>query len=307
MGSLDDLKEWGMRPEAWRELTRGDLLFRDLREAVRARKVVGLMEVVQKCERFAVDPKTRHAWEIARTLFWCAEQAARFPDFYRTEIDRVCFALADTPSFIKCEETFAWLCIRTLLDAAARRVEVPVAVWDSPKGDEEGFVATLVLEAVEGGPGHLIHHPQDVFCTAADDQFRNSMQAAWTAATRQVGKAASQVRCDGLWRLLREGQPLPEVRGGSASGAAARGWWFALQGKVPDPEVIVIAQMDAQGVLTQVDTRGVRPKVQAIASGGRFDTIVVASEENRLEAERTLREKEKLGPIRVVNLDASDA
>jgi hypothetical protein len=98
---------------------------------------------------------------------------------------------------------------------------------------------------------------------------------------------------------------VPEVRGRSAGGAAALGWYHALRGTVPDERVIVLAQVDRAGRLTGVE--GVPAKVRAIAAGGRFDTIVVAGEENQREAEDTLRELGKLGIIRVKNLRDSDA
>jgi hypothetical protein len=309
VGLLDDLKDWGKRPEAWRDLTRCGRLFQELREAVRARTVAGLIPAVEECKAFVVDVKTRHAWETVRTLVWCAEEAANFPDFYRNEIDRNFFAISRTPAFIKSAEPFAWTCIRTFLDAPSRAVEVHAAVWDEPQGEDEGFMATLVLEAMDGGPTDLVHHPADVFCTMTDDQFRVSMQNAWIAAGKLVSKQRPDLRCHGRWRLLRDGQPLAEVRGGSAGGAAGWGWWYALQGKVPDPEVIVIAQVDAAGILTGVDPPGIRPKVRAIARDGRFDTIVVASGQNQSDAVTALLDlppqvKINVGIIKVVDLNS---
>jgi predicted S18 family serine protease len=165
---------------------------------------------------------------------------------------------------------------------------------------DRGVLATLVLDVVEPGGGQVFQHPKEAVRTYPQADFEQSMQDAWTAAKELAQKGGAQVLFDARWRLQLNEEPVLEVSGRSASGAAARGWWFALTGKVPDEGVIALAQVRADGLLEGVD--GVPAKVKAIAGDGRFDTIVVASDENHREAETALRECGKAGVIRVVNI-----
>jgi hypothetical protein len=196
-----------------------------------------------------------------------------------------------------------------LLEAPSWWAEVHVALMDERQVDNQdsAFIATLVLEAIEGRVGQIVHHPIDGFYPCGDKEFLDSMNDAWTAARALLRKQGVDVqRCDGRWRLRRrDGQPIQEVGGRSASGAAARGAWFAMQGKVPDEGVIVLAEVDSDGMLKGVS--GVDAKAKAIAADGRFDTIVVASDDNQRKAEKALKALGKLGAIRVKNLNASDA
>jgi hypothetical protein len=79
------------------------------------------------------------------------------------------------------------------------------------------------------------------------------------------------------------------VQGRSASAAAAWGWYFALSDKLPDDDIIILGQL-YQGAIRGV--KGIEAKVKAIVAyakkNGRLDTIVVANE-NKEEAEKTLK------------------
>lgn len=308
MAQLEELLQkpfWRKQAAAWRKLTAGDILFRALCEAVGQGAVGQAGEWLNSWQSLveAGDDQTRCQWHIVRVLVWCAEQAIGHPDFYRTEINRVCFALADTPEFIKRDETWAWVCLRTLLGAPNRCVEVAVAAWDERQGKEGGLIASLVTDVLAGGAGQTAHHPADAFCTRADGSFSTSMADAWATAWELIQKESGEVpRSDGRWRLLRDGSPLEEACGRSASGAAALAWYHALRGTVPDPGVIVLAEVDSNMNLRGVG--GVSPKVKAIAADGRFDTIIVAGRSNQSEAEETLCKLGKLSVIRVVNLNA---
>jgi hypothetical protein len=190
---------------------------------------------------------------------------------------------------------WAWDVTRTLLRATRRvvfRCEVTVA--GTTRG--EGVLPTLTLEVLEPGSGEVLHDPEDAFHTYADDDFLTSMQKAWGGALALAQKDARRV-WDGRWSLRqgreRGSKPVEAANGCSASGAAALGWWHALMGTVPDAGVIVIAQVDDTGQdgimrLKGVDDRWVFAKVQAIAQGPRFDTIVVASEEDEKAALQAL-------------------
>ncbi len=294
MNALDNLlavpevaAEW---PEPWRRLTTGDELFRSVCEVVRNKSLCDwkrLQDTAFSWEReylnYLPEPKRTSEmtkWDVVRRLLWCAEQAATDADFYRTEVDRVCFALADTPEFIEHDKKWAWGCIRTFLDVPirGRPVHVPVALVDESKGT--GFLTTLVLEVLDGSAGEIFHHPADAFMTYFDQEFGDSMHNAWMAAKKLAQKEGSNVLCDGRWRLLREGQPIPKVKGPSASGAAAWGWQFVITGKVPDTGVIVVAQVDEHDVTQLKGVDGVSAKVEAIAKDESFNTIVVASKDN---------------------------
>ena len=197
--------------------------------------------------------------------------------------------------FPSITRAWAWDVTRTLLRATRRvvfRCEVTVA--GTSRG--QGVLPTLTLEVLEPGSGEVVHDPEDAFHTYADDDFLTSMQKAWGGALVLAQKDARRVR-DGRWSL-RQGReqgskPVEVANGCSASGAAALGWWHVLMGTVPDAGVIVIAQVDAMGQdgiirLKGVDDRGGFAKVQAIAQDPRFDTIVVASDEDEKAALQAL-------------------
>lgn len=246
-------------------------------------------------------------WHAARRLLWCAKQASSIAKLDWDEIHRVIFTMADTPEFIKGHEGWALDCMRVLRRASVdqRSSRVSVALSDELLQDS-GSLATLVLDILKPGGGQVFHHPEDSLKSYPYPDFDKAMQDAWAAAKELARKEGTDVLFDGRWRLLdNDGRPVKEVCGRSASGAAARGWYHALRGTVPDEGVIVLAQVDITGVLQGVS--GVPAKVKTIVEDGHIDTIVVASQENRAEAEATLRTLGKLGPIRVVNLDASEA
>ena len=166
--------------------------------------------------------------------------------------------------------------------------------------DDKGVLAALLLEVLEPGSGEVFHAPEDVFLTCANADFLTSMQKAWDGAWPSAPTQEGTKRIwNGRWRLLQGkepgSQPVEVANGGSASGAAARGWWHALRQQVPDDRVIVIAQVDTvdnEGVLwlKGVDDAGVFVKTQAIAQDRQFDTIVVASEDNKEAALKALGE-----------------
>jgi hypothetical protein len=219
-------------------------------------------------------------------------------------------ALASTPAYLKGHEGWVWDCLRLLTpsshDAAGGRrvLDVPVAVEEGVQ--DTGCLCTLRLEVLELGVGHVFPHPAYTLLTELDAAFDAAMQHAWTAAWRLVPRDSSARSCDGRWRLLqRDSDIVRAVSGPSAGGAAALGWYHALRGTVPDEGLIVLTGVEPDGVLTGVG--GIRAKVTAIATDERFDTIVVATTANRREAEDALWEARKLGPIRVENLDASNA
>jgi hypothetical protein len=162
-------------------------------------------------------------------------------------------------------------------------------------------VDTLVVEVLEPGTGEAFHYPDDVFHTNLHGTFAGSMQHAFTAACQLTNRAGA----DGRWRLLQRphSQPVDVAQGESASGAAARGWWYALTHKVPDAEIVALAEVDGRGRLRGVS--GVPAKTRCIAADGRMDTLVVATAQGKDEAEAALRESGQTPVVSVVQLDTA--
>lgn len=200
--------------------------------------------------------------------------------------------------------SWAWDVTRALLDKPrhiVRSCEIPVAGTK----DADGFLATLVLEVLEPGCGEVFHAPQDAFHTRPDEAFAAAMWDAWRGACqRAMARGVTVHTRDGRWRLLQMHTPILEANDRSASGAAARGWWFALRNKVPDKGVLVLAQVDPADPTRLKGVNKVYEKTQAIAADQRkhVDTIVIATAANREEAEDALGQVKPWGPIRVVPL-----
>lgn len=309
---------------AYRELIKGDTLFRALDQLLHPVRLpaesLRWMELCrgQLFEDRAEEPAATRKWECARDMVWCALQAVEYlsgnqdklPTRQQYEMNRSIQEIADPPEFLRGDtdrESWAVGCIDAFIRPPTKSIRVPVAVEKTDDGS--GSLATLHLEILQPGTGQLIHHPADKLATSFHKSFADSMGDARQAAKTLAGK---DELFDSRWRLLQDsGAPLSlSVSGHSASGAAAWGWHCALTGKVYDPRVIVLAEIDSSGVLSPVN--GVQAKTQAIADCGRFDTIVVADgrdksakDHNQTVAERVLRESGKLGPIRVVNLHAA--
>lgn len=306
---------WGGNSKEWQDLL--VRLFRSLQDALARRLPIDFAAQYARLDQWLPfvggasgeeEAKRSRQWATARRMLWSFEQASTSAPPDSTHIGRVCFTLADTPEFIKGHEAWTLDCIRALRrgGAGGTLLRVPVALSDEILRST-GAIATLDLEVLEPGGGQVFPHPKDSLRTHPHVDFEASMQQAWTAAKTLVRRDAPDILRDGRWRLEMGGHPVSEVSGRSASGAAAWGWWFALQGKMPDAELIVIAQIDAEGVLSGVDPRGIGPKVQAIACDDRFDTIVGADAGNQAEGVEALVEVHRSGigkshSIRIVDL-----
>lgn len=318
---------WSHRVEVWRQLTSGATLFTHLAALLRqASPAHGLLDVASWWKASHVDrlPEgtarvtAQRRWEVLGRMLWCFKQSAALRSSDLHDTDRLLEMLRqELPAFSargieprrldegrtarrEAEEAWAYMCMRSLLGVQPlRRVIVPVALCDPERGDEGGFVATLELELLSGGARQLAPHPAAAFEIICHDEFDLSMNRAWRAAAAAV---RLERPCDGRWRL-RRGAPFSEpaspieleaVDGASASGAALRGWWYALKGRVPDEGVVVLAQVvDGRSSCLQT-VGGIRAKVAAIAREGRapdglaFDTVFVVGEENRMEARDAL-------------------
>lgn len=231
---------------------------------------------------------------------------------------------------------------------------VPIALIDQQADPPHGVLALLELTLLEEGSGVIAAHP--ALDTAGDAQFVTSMEDAWHAAraliaatvqadaaalvsalpdvaTESVSGDLSTSGRDGVWRVFHL-EPGPGLRrgarlvahGASAGAAAARGWWFALAGKLEDNEIVVCAEVardtgsraiaPAYG-LTGIDVgsptgQWVQAKVRAVAADRRFDTVVLVDDEKRnrhFVSDGFLRQlRDETGsPLRVIWLDAASA
>jgi hypothetical protein len=185
-----------------------------------------------------------------------------------------------------------------------RSLRIPVALYreEIVDGEDkpEGFLAWLQLELWEGLTG-AFQHPQDFYTDVFAD-FHGAMRNAWHSAQelRDYGNDAAKPPLAGCWRLLDTHdppRPLKLIKGKSAGGAAALGWHHLYSGTRPDAEIIVLAACKPNGELQGVD--GIREKMQAIVNAQRFDTVVVATEQNKREALEALAKLDGGRSIRV--------
>ena len=190
-------------------------------------------------------------------------------------------------------------------------------------GREQGRVHTLCVDVLPVGSGRLSHHPRDALAWSPPDAlFRESMRTAWKAAQ---GVSEQHATYDGRYRLLEgpfaeheadrtatTATPVPSPAGASAGGAAARAWCYLLRGgeTVPDPGVVVLAGIarDGDGPFELTAVERIGRKAAAVAEVNReraqqgpwLDTLVVASNRNRLQAEEALSRMDLAVPVRVV-------
>ena len=235
---------------------------------------------------------------------------------------------------------WVWIAIRTLTAAGRHEdvdnaegsafwsVTEPIAFWNEEAalrraGDRarrsrsvngEGVLADLTLDVLSlprvgtdsstraaAVAGRVAQHPADALAWGDyDPDFRKSLERAWRAALALYQERHASCRWfDARWRLTGQLDHL-RVSGASSSGAAARGWYVALEHEFEDPRVVTLAEVDEDNVRLLTGVDGVSAKTRAIAEAGRFDTIAVATQENEIEANRVLRKRDA---IRVVDLD----
>jgi hypothetical protein len=262
-------------------------------------------------------------WTVLAQMLWCFDEARRSENVAPSALDRVALARR-LPAFgpdgivpfsgdpiarpAEVARAYTWIRSFRAIEPTAR-AHVPIALYDTE--EKRGFLATLTLELLPGGIGEVADHPGSAFDTELHDLFVDSIARAWRMASEATPEAPPM---DGRWHV-RRGPPftpassrgLRLVDGASAGGAAARGWWHVLRNQIPDAEIVVLAQVAADGrSLEPVNFVG--PKVEAIVREGvrpdgqpAFDTIVVVGDDARREAEDVLGSNGQR--IRVVRLD----
>lgn len=329
----------------WARLTTGDTLFSELRDAVKrgdrfpaldwfagprftfeelrllgqGRHVSGLARFLKNYYVDALErPSEAQArWEILGRMLWCFERAltapafdeAELPDFSSAGVARHA-AVGSRSATRAAELDWAHMCVRCLRgENPTRRAVVHVALCDNDEAVKRGFLASLELELLSDGCGRLASRPATAFDTIYYRHFDDSMRSAWQAAR---AAATSSAAWDGLWRVVSH-NALKSVDGPSASGAAARGWWYLLEEKIPDPEVIVLAQVVGDDIFSLEDVEGFTAKLTAIVDDGikdghrAFDTILVAGAESKGKADVFIDDRGLSQKIRVltVRLDVS--
>lgn len=330
-------------PAEWTNITRGDALFRHLLAEGKSWEISShsewldgsasstsrLPRVAQFWKRY-IETRSRHVapdanerWRVLAQMLWCFDEARRSEQLAPSALDRVALArrlpvfgldgiapFTGDPSSRSAEVARAYTWIRSFRQIEpTATAHVPIALYDTE--EKHGFLATLTLELLPGGIGEVADHPCSAFDTELHDLFVDSIARAW----RMAGEATPEAtQMDGRWHV-RRGAPFTSpssralrlVDGASASGAAANGWCHVLRNQVPDAEIVVLAQVAADGRSLE-PVNHVGPKVEAIVREGirpdghpAFDTIVVVGDDARREAEDALGSN--ANRIRVVQLD----
>lgn len=303
----------GDKAEVWLSIT--GTLFGSVQAALAGGQSLdfgGLRTALETWQSFCTSSDGhRSQWEAAHRLLWCAEHCQTVPEIDRDQMARL--VNQDSDQNINNHAGWIWNCTSLLqgLRTNEASISVPIALSDenSESLKATGTVAKLVLDILRPGTGQLFHHPADSIAASTSDDFSSSMHDAWVAARSQLDDDGEANHCDGRWRvLLRDGQPVSEISGPSASGAATAGWDHLCNGRIYDDGVIVLLQVNSKGELSEVS--GVEAKVRAVTRanrmGGRIDTIVVAGERNEHSANHAL-ETLKISNILVVNIKQQPA
>src|SRR5262249_46332896 len=155
----------------------------------------------------------RRGWELVHHLVWCAAQAARRPDIDGDEIDLILEALSgdSQPGGLGnvhgLDPDQAWGWIHTFQGATPRKEPLPAPVALGEGEGQEGFLADLKLEVLEGGAGAASPPPAAAFQTRLDPDFRASMADAWGAVKAKAeGDGMGPFRHSGRYRVLRDGR-----------------------------------------------------------------------------------------------------
>lgn len=245
--------------------------------------------------------KFRNELALCHALIWCALQVRELQADSLDQLNLAYFQSTVAPHYISERPYWAWDALHFLQNQSlpSKSLTIHVAIIES---NQFPTIAELKLDILPNGREQQYHHPKDALLTYAHSAFADSMAAAWATnmrVLREEDHVDIEKSWNGRWRLLDEtGTPVTEVDGRSASAAAAWGWWFLLHEKIPDDGIIVMAQVDENGHFSGVE--GISEKVKKVVTDRRFDTIVVAGEENEQIAKKELKD---IRTIRVVRFD----
>lgn len=247
------------------------------------------------------DPEfVKRQQEIVAALLWCAEQsvpaavtqvkltppAAILPGWDEKE--------RGGPGF---REAWVTDCVRFLVaadadpprggsaDGSPRTHDTAfAAVRPFPKEDEKATVYALTLDKLIPGSGLVYQAPWKALAGLVHWDFDQAMRWAGDAArgsalgttivAAHAESAAVATSADLRWSIEFA---LRGVRGGSASGEAARCWYSLLRNEAPESEVVALAQVAKSGELTGV-TEAPRKIAALLLHSDALDTFCVVPE-----------------------------
>lgn len=247
MSVLNDLRLWERRPEAWRELSRGDALYGALAQAVTEHGLDEARRLVEVCQ--ATRPQPPDHWTITCAMLACAEIAAlgdRSPDRLPELSRRFGPGLAapGEPAGEASPRARDWpRAVRAWLSSLPWQPPLSAAwAWDAVAGfagrprsvacaerlavllvaEGRGVSARLTVERLaDEGAGTLYPDPATMAFVRRDRAFCQA-EADGVACVRGMGWWAEGPRPDVRWRIARpDGRPLTALEGGSAGGAFA--------------------------------------------------------------------------------------
>ena len=159
---------------------------------------------------------------------------------------------------------------------------------------ERAFLAELEFQVLSDGRGEVFITPEQAFIQfkqGFDDIFDVALEAAQLAIDINGKKVNTDIRVkinyadrfDGSSRYEKAQQEprlldFDEIKGRSATAAAALGLYHALEDKIYDPRLVVLAEIDKDGTLGSVGQMDI--KIQKALCSGVFDTIVMAGNAN---------------------------
>lgn len=248
-------------------------------------------------------PNTLDEWERMRAMLWCVEYVQNttlqqgLPAVF-TELP------ASAPREVRDRADWSLAWVRILRgEASHKRIAVPIALANEMMR-LNGGIATLVFDVFSPGRGRLTLHPEESFRILPDANFTESLNTAWRL-TMKIAKSEDGQNDfpDVVWRVMEQSPSMSgldevaffesdglrwkgEIKGRSASGAAARAFRCFLRGTVLEPDVFVLAQVRKD--VTPADqlegVGGIPAKVAAIVRAGHPATIVV-TEKDKAEAD----------------------
>jgi hypothetical protein len=243
---------------------------------------------------------------IVTGMLWCADYVQNTAPLSDAAPPAALAELPpDAPPEARDRADWSLACVRLFRgEARQKRIAVPIALADEMI-QLKGGIATLVFDAYTPGDGRLTLNPEDSLRILPDDDFTESLSAAWRIALEVAKNEDGRSEFpDVVWRVIKEFPSMSgldetaffdsaglrwkgPINGRSASGAAARALRRLLNGTNPDPDVFVLAQVrkDATPTNQLEGVGGITAKVEAIADAGCSATIVVTKKD---EAEARL-------------------
>ena len=309
----EDDGEW---PAEWIRLS--EAFFPSLRQAIAGKTLdtEAVQRVLDAWQETPVSPGENwlpfaEAISRMRAMLWCADHIQKTAPLADSAPPAVSAELpADAPPEARDRADLSLACVRIFRGEASRkRIAVPIALA-AELTRLKGGIATLVFDVYAPGNGRLSLSPEENFRISPDEDFTESLNAAWRIALEVANNEDGRSEFpDVLWRAIRESPSMSgldekvfiesaglrlkgRITGRSASGAAARAFRHLLNGTHLDPDVFVLAQVreDATPAGQLEAVGGITAKVEAIADVGHFATVIV-TEQDKAEADLAVSRK----------------